>query len=105
MERLRVGDFVQVIAGREKGKRGKVTKLLSAHGRVVVEGLNMVTRHERPSQSNNEGGRIQKEAPLAVSNVMLIDADSDKPTRIRLAVDEDGNSERVAVSGAALKQG
>ena len=105
MQRLRVGDFVQVIAGCEKGKRGKVTKLLSGNGRVLIEGLNMVTRHERPSQSNNEGARIRKEAPLHISNVMLIDADSDKPTRIKLSVDEDGNRERVAVSGAALKQG
>ena len=105
MQRLRVGDLVEVTAGKEKGNRGKVTKLLKNEGRVIVEGLNKVVRHTRPNQLNTEGGRIEKEAPLAISNVMLIDADSDKPTRVKVVVDEDGKKKRVAVSGAELKQG
>ncbi|HHH29653.1 MAG TPA: 50S ribosomal protein L24 [Polyangiaceae bacterium] len=104
MNRLKVGDLVQVIAGKDKGKRGKVTKLLK-DSRVLVEGLNMVVRHQKPSQLNTEGGRLEKEAPLHVSNVMPIDADSDKPTRVKIVVDDDGNKSRVAKSGAALKQG
>jgi large subunit ribosomal protein L24 len=105
MQRLRVGDLVQVMAGKDKGKRGKVAKLLKADDRVVVEGLNMVVRHTRPNQLNTEGGRIEKEAPLHVSNVMPIDADSDKPTRVKILVQDDGKKKRVAVSGAELKQG
>ena len=105
MERLKVGDLVQVIAGKEKGKRGKVTRILKKDSRVVVEGVNMVVRHTRPNQRNTEGGRLTKEAPLHISNVMPIDATSDKPTRVRISADEDGVKQRVAVSGAELKQG
>ncbi len=105
MQRLRVGDLVQVMAGKDKGKRGKIAKLIKADDRVVVEGLNMVVRHTRPNQLNTEGGRIEKEAPLHVSNVMPIDADSDKPTRVKIHVDEEGKKKRVAKSGAELKQG
>ncbi len=105
MNRLKVGDLVQVVTGKDKGKRGKVTKLLKDGDRVLVEGLNMVVRHQRPTQLNTEGGRLEKEAPLHVSNVMPIDADSDKPTRVKIVVDDEGNKTRVAKSGAALKQG
>jgi large subunit ribosomal protein L24 len=105
LQRLRIGDLVQVTAGRDKGKRGKVTKLHKGDGRVTVEGLNMVVRHTRPNQLNTEGGRIEKEAPLALSNVMPIDADNDKPTRVKVVVDEEGKKRRVAISGAELKQG
>jgi large subunit ribosomal protein L24 len=109
MNRLKVGDLVQVIAGKDKGKRGKVTRIYDSindrDNRVLVEGLNMVVRHTRPNQRNTEGGRIDKEAPIHVSNVMPVDADSDKPTRMKVAIDDEGNKTRVATSGAALKQG
>ena len=105
MQRLRIGDLVEVTAGKEKGKRGKVQKLLKADDRVIVEGLNKVVRHTRPNVRNTEGGRIEQEAPIARSNVMPIDADSNKPTRVKVVVDEDGNKRRVAKSGAELKQG
>ncbi len=72
---------------------------------VIVEGLNKIVRHTRPSQLNTEGGRIEKEAPLHVSKVMPLDADSDKPTRVKVVVDEEGVKQRVAVSGSELKQG
>jgi large subunit ribosomal protein L24 len=105
MQRLRVGDLVQIVTGKDKGKRGKVTRLLKADDRVLVEGLNMVTRHTRPDQRNTEGGRLQKEAPMHISNVMPIDVDSDKPTRVKLVSDDEGGRHRAAVSGAELKQG
>lgn len=106
MQRIRVGDLVQVIAGGDKGKRGKVTRILKSDDKVIVEGINMVTRHTRPTQRNPEGGRLQKEAPIHISNVMPIDADSDSPTRVRVKVDEEsGKNIRVAKSGAELKQG
>ena len=74
MQRLRVGDLVQVIAGKDKGKRGKISKIVKGRERVVVEGVNMVMRHVKPNQRNTEGGRIQMEAAIHASNVMLIDA-------------------------------
>jgi large subunit ribosomal protein L24 len=105
MQRLRIGDLVEVIAGKDKGKRGKITELLKDKDRVLVEGINMVVRHTRPNQRNTEGGRLEKEAPLHVSNVMPIDADSDKPTRVKVVVDDEDVKQRVAASGAGLKQG
>ncbi len=105
MQRLKVGDLVQIVTGKDKGKRGKVTRLVKGEDRVLVEGLNMVTRHTRPNQRNTEGGRIEKEAPLHVSNVMPIDADSDKPTRVKMVANDEGDLQRVAVSGSELKQG
>lgn len=105
MQRLRVGDWVQVIAGRDKGKRGRITRIFGKDQRVLVEGLNMVTRHQKPSQQDQQGGRKQKEAPLHISNVMPIDADSDRPTRVKMITDDDGNKRRAAASGAELKRG
>lgn len=104
MNRLQVGDLVQVTAGKDKGKQGKVQRLMK-DGRVLVEGINLCVRHTKPTQANQEGGRITREAPIQASNVMPIDADSGKPTRIKIVIDEDGSKTRVAKSGAALKQG
>ncbi len=104
MNRLKVGDLVQVIAGKNKGKRGKVTSF-TKDNRVFVEGLNMVVRHTRPTQQNPEGGRLTKEAPLASSNVMPIDAETDKPTRVKLTVNDEGQKARTSTVGNALKQG
>jgi large subunit ribosomal protein L24 len=73
MKRLRVGDLVQVISGKEKGKQGRVSKILADDDKVVVEGLNKVTRHQRPTPRNQQGGKIEKEAPLHASKVMLVD--------------------------------
>ena len=100
MQRLKIGDLVQVTTGRNKGKQGRVTKLTG--DRVVVEGVNTRVRHTRPSQQNTEGGRIEFEAPLHVSNVMPIDSESGKPTRIKIVSDDDGKR-RVATSGSDLK--
>ena len=105
MQRLRVGDLVQVVAGKDKGKRGKISKIVKGRERVVVEGVNMVMRHVKPNQRNTEGGRIQMEAAIHASNVMLIDAETDKPTRVRISVDDDGNKSRTSTAGNALKQG
>ena len=108
MQRLHVGDLVQVITGRERGKTGRISRLLSNEGRVIVEGLNKVVRHTRPNQQNVEGGRIEKEASIHMSNVMPLDADSGKPTRVKAGyTEEDGkqSKRRVAVGGAELKQG
>ena len=105
MQRLKVGDLVQVISGKDRGKQGRITKLLLDENRVVVEGINTVTRHQRPTPRNQEGGKITKEAPLHASNVMPVDPSTGKPTRVRISVGEDGKKTRIAKSGAAITVG
>ena len=100
---VKTGDTVIVIAGKEKGKKGKVIATYSKKDRVVVEGLNLVKRHTKPSQNNPQGGIITKEAAIHVSNVMLVDPESDKPTRVKMVQQADGTKVRTAVkSGKAI---
>jgi large subunit ribosomal protein L24 len=79
--RIKKGDKVVVITGRDKGKTGEVLRVLTDEGRVLVQGVNVVKRHTRPS-GMNQGGIIEKEAPIHVSNVAHIDPKTDKPTRV-----------------------
>jgi len=102
MHRIRKGDTVVVIAGKEKGKRGKVLHVLTKQDRVIVERVMMVKRHTKPSQRNQQGGIIEKEGTLHISNVMPVDPGSDKPTRVRVKVDE-GTRRRVGKSGTAIE--
>ncbi|MFO0547913.1 MAG: 50S ribosomal protein L24 [Polyangiaceae bacterium] len=101
MQRLKVGDLVQVISGDDKGKQGQVTKLLKDQDRAVVEGVNLVTKHQKPNARNQQGGKTTQEAPLHVSKLMLVDPETKKPTRVSAKV-EDGKKVRVAKSGAAI---
>ena len=100
MERLQTGDQVQVIRGNDKGKQGKVTRVLSAKSKVVVEGVNMVKRHLQATPQR-PGGILESEAPLDASKVMPIDPESGKPTRVRYET-QDGKKVRVAKSGAVI---
>src|SRR5688572_6556173 len=93
---IRTGDTVMIIAGRDRGKQGRVLRLLPEKNRVVVEGVNRVWKHVKPSQRNPQGGRIQKDAPIHMSNVMPIDPSTGKPTRVRSEV-KSGRKHRVAV--------
>ena len=93
---IKSGDQVMVIAGADKGKQGRVLRVLVGRDRVVVEGVNRVWKHVRPSQRNPQGGRIQKDAPIHMSNVMPIDPSTGKPTRVRTE-DKSGRKHRVAV--------
>jgi large subunit ribosomal protein L24 len=102
MKRLKVGDLVQVISGKERGKQGKITKILADDEKVIVEGVNTVTRHQKPNARNQQGGKITKEAPIHASNVMPVDPSTGKPTRVKIQVGEDGKKTRVAKSGAAI---
>jgi large subunit ribosomal protein L24 len=103
---IRKGDLVQVIAGREKGKQGKVVRVLPKTERVVVEGMNMVKRHVKPNQKYPQGGIISKELPLHISNVMLFDAKAGKPTRVGMKKNDKGQWVRFAKkSGTILDQG
>lgn len=86
-----------VIAGADKGRQGKVLRVIGDKNRVVVEGINRVWKHVRPSQRNPQGGRIQKDAPVHISNVMPLDPTSQKPTRVRFEKREDGFKHRVAI--------
>ena len=93
---VKKGDTVIVISGNYKGKQGTVLKVNTKDNRVVVEGVNVVSRHTRPSQANPDGGIIKKEAPIDASNVMLLDPKTNKPTRVGIKVDEKGNKIRVS---------
>ena len=94
---IKSGDTVIVIAGADKGKTGRVLRVLTDKDRVVVEGINRVWKHVRPSQRNPQGGRIQKDAPIHLSNVMPLDPTSGKGTRVRFQ-ERDGRKHRVAVA-------
>lgn len=91
------GDRVRVIRGNYRDMEGTVLEVLRDAGRVRVEGVNMRKRHTRPSEANPEGGIITFEAPVHISNVMLVDSSSDEPSRVRMRVEPDGTKERIAV--------
>ena len=95
-----------VIAGRDKGKRGRVLEVLPGDGKIKVEGVGMIKRHQRANpQSNRGGGIIDKEAHINISNVQLIDPQSGKPTRVRYQIEGDGTKLRVAAkSGHSLEK-
>ena len=99
---VKTGDTVIVIAGKEKGKKGKVIATYPKKDRVVVEGLNLVKRHTKPSQNNPQRGIITKEAAIHVSNVMLVDPESGKPTRVKKVEQADGTMARVAVKSGKV---
>ena len=99
---VKKGDTVVVISGNYKGKQGTVLKVITKDNRVVVEGVNVVSRHTRPSQANPDGGIIKKEAPIDASNVMLVDPKTNKPTRVHFE-EKDGKKVRVAKSGSVIK--
>ncbi len=100
--RIKQGDTVMVITGRDKGKTGKVLRVLADQDRLVVEGVNRVWRHIKPSQRSPQGGRIQKDDPIQASNVMPVDPSTGKPTRVKFEM-RDGKKHRVAVkSGTSL---
>ncbi len=103
MQRLKVGDLVVVISGDDqiKGKTGTITKLLKDQDRAVVEGLNLVTKHQKPNARNQQGGKVSVEAPIHVSKLMLVDPETKKPTRIRSEI-KDGKKVRVGVKSGAV---
>jgi large subunit ribosomal protein L24 len=104
--KLRKGDQVQVIAGKDRGKKGKVLRVDRKTGRVVVEHVNMCKRHSKPNPAKGAtGGIVEREAPIAISNVMLVSVDADRPTRVGYTFLEDGRKVRSAkVGGAILDQ-
>ena len=99
---IKQGDNVLIITGADKGKTGRVLRILADKDRVVVEGINRVWKHVRPSQRNPQGGRIQKDAPIHISNVMPLDPTTGKGTRVKFETRGD-RKHRIAVgSGTDL---
>jgi large subunit ribosomal protein L24 len=92
---IRRGDTVAVMAGKERGKRGKVLRVFRDTGRVVVEKVNMIKRHQRPTQKLRQGGIIERENPLALSNVLVVCGRCDRPVRTGIKVLADGRKLRV----------
>lgn len=103
MQRLKVGDLVVVISGDEdiKGKRGTITKLLKDQDRAIVEGVNMVTKHQKPTAKNQQGGKVQIEAAIHVSKLALVDPETKGPTRVKSEV-RDGKKVRVSVKSGSV---
>ncbi len=93
--RIKKGDTVMVIAGKERGKTGKVLQVLAKKARVTVEKLNLIKRHTKPSARNKQGGILEREGPIAISNVMVFCESVKKPSRIKMKVSEDGRKVRV----------
>ena len=97
------GDSVRVMRGEDKGKEGKVLRVLLKTSRVVIEGVNIVKKHRKARTAEEQSGIIEMPAPVHVSNVMLLDPKSGKPTRTRRRIDTDGTKERISVkSGDAI---
>jgi len=94
--KIKKGDRVHVLAGKDKGKRGEVVRVLPENGRALVAGVNMMKKHQKQARVGDQGGIVQKEAPIHMSNLALIDPKTDKPTRVGFRVLEDGKKVRVA---------
>ena len=101
--KIRKGDRVHVLSGRDKGRQGEVIRVMPSEDRALVQGINLVKRHQKPTGIGNPGGIAEKEAPIHLSNLALIDPKSGKPTRVGFKVLEDGKKVRVArASGEVL---
>lgn len=104
--KIKKNDQVEIIAGRDKGKRGRVLEVAPTKGKIKIEGAGIIKRHQKASpQSNRGGGIIEKEAFIDISNVQLIDPQSGKPTRVKYHVESDGSKTRVAAtSGHSIEK-
>ena len=103
---VRRGDTVGVITGREKGKRGKVLRVFTGKGRVLVEHVNMIKKHQRPTQKLRQGGIIEREGPLALSNVQIVCTRCDRPSRTGVKILGDGRKVRTCKRcGEAIDKG
>ncbi len=102
--KLKKGDRVIVLAGRDKGKEGEITRVIPTAGRALVSGVNMVIRHTRPTQ-NDQGGRLLKEIPIGLSNIALVDPKDGGPTRVGFKFLEDGKKVRFAKKSGEVIDG
>ena len=103
-QKIRKGDQVVVLSGKDKGKTGEVVRAMPKDGKVVVAGVNIATRHRKPTQVNPQGGLERREAPMHVSKVAIADPKTGKPTRVRFET-RDGKKVRVAAKSGELIHG
>jgi large subunit ribosomal protein L24 len=102
--KIRKGDLVKVIAGDSKGSQGKILEVILADGRAIVEGANLVSKHTKPNASSPNGGIIKKEAAIHISNLMLVDPKTGKPTRVGRIKNAEGKLVRIAkTTGEEIK--
>ncbi len=94
MQKIRKGDTVKVISGNDRGRVGTVLKVFPKERRIIVKGVQMITRHLRPSAKHREGGIVQQEGTLSISNVLLICPECDRPTRVGFVISESGEKLR-----------
>jgi len=94
--KIKKGDNVKVLAGTSKGEVGRIVRVIPKMNRVVVEGVNMIKKHQKPSATNPQGGIAEMEAPIHISNVALVDPSSNEVTRVGRKVDDNGNIVRYA---------
>jgi large subunit ribosomal protein L24 len=102
--KIKKGDNVVVLSGKDKGRTGTVTQVLPKDGKVVVDGINVITRHNKPTQMNPQGGIERKPAPMHISKVAVADPKDGKPTRVRFE-EKDGKKVRVAVKSGETIDG
>lgn len=102
--KIKKGDEVVVLSGKDKGRTGTVSKVLPKDGKIVVEGVNIATRHRKPTQANPQGGIERREAPMHIAKVAVADPKDGKPTRVRFE-ERDGKKVRVAVKSGETIDG
>ncbi len=102
--KIKKGDTVVVLSGKDKGKSGEVTKVMPKDGKLIVAGANIAVRHRKPTQANPQGGLERREAPMHISKVALADPKDGKPTRVRFE-EKDGKMVRVAVKSGEKVDG
>jgi large subunit ribosomal protein L24 len=103
---IRKGDTAVVIAGNDKGKKGKVLEVVREKNRAIIEGVNMITKHVKPSANNPEGGIERTEAPVHISNIMIVDPSNGEPTRVGRKLNDDGKVQRFSKkTGELIKNG
>jgi large subunit ribosomal protein L24 len=103
--RIRKGDVVEVITGAEKGRRGEVLKIFPKANRALVQGVRVATKHVKPSAFGRQSGRIEEEAPIHLSNLMLVDPKTEEPTKVGFRILDDGSKVRVAKATGQVIEG
>lgn len=99
---VKKGDLVEIIAGDHKGATGRVLRVIPEDGKVVVQGHNIAKKHIRPSRRNPQGGRINVEQPIHISNVLPLNPKSSRGTKVRYRIGEDGGKKRLAADGTEI---
>ena len=99
---IKKGDTVEIITGDHKGATGRVLRVIREKNSVIVQGHNIVKKHVRPSRKNPQGGRINVEQPIHISNVLPVNPKSSKGSKVRYKVEKDGSKKRIAVDGAEI---